>query len=74
LRPTHRALSPPPVARARSHLFTSPDVSIDRARRSSILKERDTSAAVWVSGHKKHIAASIPDISIISPSYARKYA
>ena len=64
----------PALPPSRRHLFTSPDVSIDRARRAATLKERETSAGVWVQGHKKHIASAISDISIISPGYKRKYA
>jgi hypothetical protein len=34
----------------------------------------EETSRVWTAGQKKHIAAAIPEISIVSTGYQRKYA
>jgi hypothetical protein len=69
LRPCH-VLTP-----AAGHLFTSPDVSIDRKRRASLFKDDhgvEAEGEKWVSSHHKHVAKDISKIRILS-SYEKRH-
>jgi NADH-ubiquinone reductase complex 1 MLRQ subunit len=47
------------------HLFYSPDVSLDRVRRQSTIKNNHTNdGEVWIAGHKKFYSWASNDIKI----------
>jgi len=53
------------------HLFTSPDVSFDRERRGSALKDAASEGVSWYQQHQYFVAKDFSKISIMN-SFERK--